>query len=68
MVVQYLVILTIPARLYGCLNVSDTLHSDSVLVVSVDVLIFELTNFVDEHTKFVGDVRNILISGFAPEG
>lgn len=39
-------VLTIPTRLNRSLNVSDTLDSDSELVVMVDIHILELSNLV----------------------
>jgi len=59
--------LTISAGLYGSLDISDTLHGDSILVVSVDVLIFEFTNLVQQDAKLVGNVGNVFVAMFTPE-
>lgn len=61
-------ILTVAAGLHRRLNVTDALHRNSVLVVSVHVLVFELADFVEQHTKLVGDVRDIFVAGLAPDG
>jgi hypothetical protein len=61
-------ILTVTAGLNGGLNVTDALHSNSVLVISIDVLVFELTNLVQQNAEFVGNVGNVLISSLAPNG
>jgi hypothetical protein len=36
------------------------------LVISVDVLVLELSNLVQQDAEFVGNVGNILVSGLAP--
>jgi hypothetical protein len=59
---------TVSARLHRCLDVSDALHSDSVLVVAINVLVLELTDFVEQDTELVGDVRDVLVAGLAPDG
>lgn len=61
-------ILTVSTRLYGCLDISDALHGDSVLVIAIDILVLELANFVNEYTELVGDVGNVFVAGLAPEG
>ena len=60
------VTLTIPAGLYRCLDVPDALHRDAVLIVAIDVLIFEFADLVDEDAELVGDIRDILITSLAP--
>jgi len=60
--------LTVSAGLDGSLNVADALDGDAVLVVAVDELVLELTDFVDEHTELVGDIRDIVIETLAPDG
>ena len=59
---------TIPARLHGRLDVPYALHGDAVLVVAVDVLVLKLANLVQQHANLVGDIRDILIAVFTPEG
>lgn len=49
-------LLAVSAGLDGSFNVADALDSDTVLVVAVDELVFEFTDFVDQHTKLVCDV------------
>ena len=60
--------LTVSARLYRCLDVPDALHRDAVLIVAIDVLIFELADLVDEDAELVGDIRDILIASLTPGG
>jgi hypothetical protein len=61
-------LLTITAGLDGSLNVADALDGDAVLVVAVDVLVLELTNLVDQDTKLVRDVGNIVVTCLSPDG
>jgi hypothetical protein len=61
-------LLTVAAGLDGSLNVANALHGDAVLVVTVDVLVLELTNLVEKDTELVGDVRDILVSALSPDG
>ena len=61
-------VLTISARLHRSFNVSDALHGNTVLVITIDVLIFQFTDLIEEHTKLVCDVRNIFVTSFAPDG
>lgn len=63
---QFGAMLTISTRLYRGLNVPDALDSDAVLVVSVDVLVLEFTDFVKQHTKLVGDIGDILVASLTP--
>lgn len=61
-----MLLLTVTAWLNGGLNVADALDCDTVLIVSVDELVLELTNLVDEYTKLVGDIRDIVVASLAP--
>lgn len=61
-------VLTISARLYRSLDVSDALHGDTVLVVAIDILVLQLADLVKEHAKLVGDIRDVLVADFAPNG
>jgi hypothetical protein len=60
--------LTVAARLNRSLNVPDALNGHTVLVVAVDILVLELANLVDQHTELVCYVRNIVVTGLAPDG
>lgn len=42
--------------LNGSLDVADGFDCDAILVVTVDKLVFEFTNLVDEDTELVGDI------------
>lgn len=59
---------TVSAGLHGSLNVANTLDSDSVLIVSVNVLVLKLTNLVEQDTKLVRDIRHIVITSLTPNG
>ena len=58
--------LTVAARLYRSFNVADALNGDAILIVAVYELVLEFSDFVDEHTKFVCDVRDIIVASLAP--
>lgn len=60
--------LTVSARLDGSLNVPDALHRDAILVVAVDVLVLQLSNFVEKDAQLVGDVRDVLVTALSPDG
>ena len=49
-------------------DVPDALDGDAVLVVAVDELIFELADFIDQNPEFVGDIRDVVIARFTPNG
>ena len=60
--------LTVTAGLNGSFNVADALDSDTVLVVAVNILDLELTDFVDENSELVSDVRDVVVASLAPNG
>lgn len=60
--------LTVSAGLDGSLNVSDGLNRHSVLIVAIDILILKLANLVDQDTKLVRDIRNIVVTCLTPDG
>lgn len=47
---------TVTAGLYRSFDVANTLDGDAVLVITVDELILELTDFVNQDTKLIGDI------------
>jgi hypothetical protein len=59
--------LTVSAWLYRCFNIPDALHGHPILVVAVDVLILEFTDFIEKNTQFVGNVRNVFVACLTPE-
>ena len=48
-------------------NVADRLDGYTVLIVSVDELILQFTNLVDEDTELVSNVANIFVACFTPQ-
>lgn len=60
-------ILTVSAGLDRSFNVANALDGHTILVVSVDKLVLKLANFVDQDTKLVRDIRNIVITSLAPD-
>lgn len=60
--------LTVPARLYGGLDVADALDGDAVLVVAVDKEVLELADLVDQDAELVRHIRHVLVAGLAPDG
>lgn len=60
--------LTVPAGLYGGLDVADALDGDAVLVVAVDKQVFQLADLVDQHAQLVRHIRHVLVAGLAPDG
>lgn len=60
--------LTVTAWLHRGLDVADALDGDTVLVISVDVLVLKFTDFVEQDTELIRYVRDILVSGLTPDG
>ncbi|KAH3672159.1 hypothetical protein WICPIJ_010114 [Wickerhamomyces pijperi] len=49
-------------------NVTDGLYGQSVLVVTVNELVLQFTNLVDEDTQLVGDIGHVVVIVFTPNG
>jgi len=60
--------LTVTAGLDGRLNVADRFHGYTVLVVAVNELVLELGNLVQQDTKLVGNIRDVVVTGLTPDG
>jgi hypothetical protein len=58
---------TVTAGLHRCLDVADALDGHAILVISVHVLVLELTNLVDENTELVGDIGDIVVACLTPD-
>ena len=59
--------LTVSARLDRSLYVANALDGHTVLVVAVDKLILKLTDFVNQNTKLVRNIRNIIVTCLTPD-
>ena len=59
--------LTVSAGLDGSFNVADTLDCHAVLVVAVNHLVLKLANLVDQDTKLIGNIRDIIVTCFTPD-
>jgi hypothetical protein len=59
---------TVSAGLNGSLDIPNALHGDTVLIIFVHVLVLQLANLVQQHAQLVGDVGNVLVAVFAPNG
>lgn len=58
--------LTVSAGLDGSFDVADTLDCHAVLVVAVNHLVLKLANLVDQDTKLIGNIRDIIVTCFTP--
>ena len=58
--------LTVSAGLDGSFDVADTLDCHAVLVVAVNHLVLKLADFVDQDTKLIGNIRDIIVTAFTP--
>ena len=61
-------ILTVSARLDRSLYVANALDGHTVLVVAVDKLVLKLANFVDQDTKLIRNIRNVVVTTLTPDG
>lgn len=59
---------TVAAGLNRSLNVADALDGDTVLVIAVDEEIFQFANLVEQDAQLVGDIGNIFVAVFTPDG
>ena len=60
-------LLTVSAGLYGSLDVSDALDSDTVLIIAIDEHVLQLADLVDQDTELIRHIRHILVAGFTPD-
>lgn len=60
-------VLTVSAGLDRGLYIANALDGHTVLVVTVDELVLKLAYFVDQDTKLVRNIRNIVVTTFAPD-
>ena len=58
--------LTVSAGLDRSFNVADTLNRHAVLVVAVYHLVLKLANLVDQDTKLIGNIRDIIVTCLTP--
>ena len=58
--------LTVSAGLDGSFDIADTLNCYAILVVTVNHLVLKLTNLVDQDTKLIGNIRDIIVTCFTP--
>lgn len=58
--------LTVSAWLDGSFNVANALNGNPVLVVPVHELVLQLADFKYQNPEFIRDIRDIIITSFAP--
>lgn len=63
-----LVVRTVSARLDRGFDVANAFDGDTVLIITIDVLILQFTNLVDQDTKLIRDIRHIVVAGLTPDG
>ena len=61
------VMLTVTARLYRSFDIANALDGHTILIVTVDELIFKLANLVDQDTKLVCNVGNVIVASLPPD-
>jgi hypothetical protein len=65
--IKCMVWLTVSARLDRRFDVSNALHGNAILIVSVDVLIFQFADFVEKNADLVSDVRDVFVGSLTPK-
>lgn len=61
-------LLPVAAGLHRGFDVANALNGRAVLIVTIDVLVLQLANFIDQDTKLVSDVRDVVVASLAPDG
>lgn len=60
--------LTVSAGLNGSFNVANALDGDTVLIITVDIEVFQLSDFIEQHADLVRDVGHIFVTVLTPDG
>ena len=58
---------TVSAGLDGSLDIPNALDGNTVLVVSIHVLVLQFANFIEKHAELVCDIGYVFIAVLAPE-
>lgn len=59
--------LTVSTWLHRRLNVANAFDGDAVLIVLVNVGVLQLTHFIEQHTKFVGNIGYVIVASLTPD-